>query len=134
MKQVATFREAYQAHILKGVLESEGIPASVQDEQIATINWAYSQAIGGVKVNVPDGFYQKALEIIEKINQQGEADEKSFEDEAGPADVCPECGSKSLAPTKFSRWSLLPSLIFMIPVLFGKKRWQCKDCGHIMKY
>lgn len=63
MKTVASFIEAYQAHILRGRLNSEGIPALVVDDQTATINWMYSQAIGGVKVTVPDEYYEQARSI-----------------------------------------------------------------------
>jgi DNA-directed RNA polymerase subunit RPC12/RpoP len=82
-----------------------------------------------VKVNVPDEFYEKAQELIEEINKKGEEEENIFEVEAGPGDVCPNCGSKNIAPTIYSRWSLLPSFIFLFPILLGRKKWQCKSCG-----
>ena len=72
MKQVASFRDSYQAHILKGVLETSGIPAFIHDEQLATINWMYSQAIGGVKVKVPEEYYEKAILVIKETNKRNE--------------------------------------------------------------
>ena len=129
MKKVASFRDAYNAHFLRGSLEAEGIPAFVLDEQVATINWLYSEAIGGVKVHVPDEFYDKALDIIEKINRPNESEETKLEAQIVQADVCPSCGSSSIATTKYSLWTLLPALIFLCPLFFGKRRWQCESCG-----
>ena len=129
MKKVASFRDAYQAHILKGALEAAGIPAAIQDEQLATIDWMYSQAIGGVKVNVPDEYYAQAKKLIEEINQEGE-NKDILEAETGTADTCPNCGSKLLQPTKYSIWSLIPSFLTGTPFFLGRKKWQCTKCGH----
>jgi hypothetical protein len=129
MQKVASFRDAYQAHILKGALEASGIPAYIQDEQLATINWMYSQAIGGVKVYVPEEFFEKAIQLIEEI-KVGNGLEKALEDEAGILDLCPNCGSKSLEPTRYSLWSLIPIILTWTPFFLGRKKWQCKVCGH----
>ena len=60
LKTIASFRESHQAYLLKGQLELEGIPAVIADENLININWMYSQAIGGVKVQVPENMIDKA--------------------------------------------------------------------------
>ncbi len=127
MKKVASFREAYKAHILKGHMEAEGIPAVVNDEHVASINWLYSQAIGGVKVSVPDELYEDALQIIHNIETPGIPEKESESVELH--DQCPFCGSQKVSPTLYSKWSLVPSLLFLFPIFFGRKKWHCGTCG-----
>ena len=43
-------------------------------------------------------------------------------------DVCPECGSRSIEPRQYSLWSLIPSLILLLPIFFPRKKWICRLC------
>jgi hypothetical protein len=47
---LATYIGAWEAHLARTKLESEGIFAFVLDDQIASINWFYSNAVGGVRL------------------------------------------------------------------------------------
>lgn len=60
---VASFFNIPDAYILKGKLETEGIPAVVNDEEMVSVNPFYSTALGGVKVRVLQKDYEKAREI-----------------------------------------------------------------------
>ena len=129
MKTVASFREVYPAHLARGRLEAEGIRASVIDENIVRMNWALSQAVGGVKVQVHHEDLEKAREILgEDFNESlAEACHKEFPGLL--ADVCPQCGSSEISPKRYSKWSLIPSLYFLLPLFFPLKRWECRNCG-----
>jgi hypothetical protein len=48
MKTVATFMAGHEAHLARGVLEAEGIHASVIDENTST-TVLYSPAVGGTQ-------------------------------------------------------------------------------------
>ena len=93
MKTVATFREAYQAYLAKGKLEAEGISSIVVDEYLVGINWMYSQAIGGVKVQVPEADYERATKIL----KEDYAKDLDALDQEGPKESCPKCGSLSIS-------------------------------------
>lgn len=129
MKTVASFREPHQAYIAKGRLEAEEIPAIVLDEHVAQINWMYSQAIGGVKVQVPEKVFEKAREILTAtyLEELSEVEEAKLEPE--PEDLCPQCGSSSISAHRYSLWSLIPSLIFLLPIFFRRKKRVCDSCG-----
>jgi hypothetical protein len=54
MKTVATFSKPEDAHLLRAHLEGNGIAAFVRDDETVSTDWALSNAIGGVKVDVAD--------------------------------------------------------------------------------
>ncbi len=62
---VATFFNASEAYIIKGLLESEGIEAMIFDENAA----AYTPiVIGGVRLVVRQSDLEKAKKILEQDN------------------------------------------------------------------
>ena len=129
VKTVASFREPYHAHIAKGKLETEGIPAVVVDEHLVQIYWVLSQAIGGVKIQVSEADVERAREILELdyIEELSVAEEAQLS--PAPEDICPKCGSDSISSNRYSLWSLIPSIIFLLPIFFRRKKWVCNDCG-----
>jgi len=64
MKTLASFNLPMDAHLLRARLEGSGITAYVRDENLITLDWLYSNAVGGVKVDVMDEDYEKALELL----------------------------------------------------------------------
>ena len=63
---IATFSLPIEAHILKTKLESEEIVCFIADENTVTMNWLYSNAIGGVKLQVKKSDFKKAMAIIQE--------------------------------------------------------------------
>jgi Putative prokaryotic signal transducing protein len=61
---VATFSLPVEAHIAKTKLESEGIECFVADENIVSLNWLYSGAVGGIKLQVSEADYARAERIL----------------------------------------------------------------------
>ncbi|MCF8219523.1 MAG: DUF2007 domain-containing protein [Bacteroidales bacterium] len=53
-----------EAHLAKAKLESEGINVFMKDEMTAQVHNFYSNAIGGVKLQIEDKDYQKAMDIL----------------------------------------------------------------------
>jgi hypothetical protein len=128
VKTVVSFRDAPQAYLAKGRLEAEGISAILLDEYLVEINWTYSQAVGGVKVQVSETDYERANKIL----RQDYSDElKSMDIGVPEGDVCPKCGSQSVGAQRYSLWSLIPSLFFFVPFFFRKKKWRCAVCGAV---
>ncbi len=65
---VASFSFPHEAHIARAKLDSEGIPATLADEYTIGMQWLYSNALGGVKVQVPEPYAQQAVEILAQDN------------------------------------------------------------------
>jgi hypothetical protein len=65
MKTLASFNQPMDAYLLRARLEGSGIAAYIRDENLITLDWLYSNAVGGVKVDVMDEDYEKALEILD---------------------------------------------------------------------
>jgi hypothetical protein len=61
---VARIYDPLEAEMLRGRLESEGIPAMTADTQTAQVNPFYKLAIGGVRVMVPEAYLAQAREIV----------------------------------------------------------------------
>ena len=62
---VLTVTYPHELAIIRGRLESEGIECFVQDELTVQVNPFYSNAIGGIKLQVRESNYDKAVEILE---------------------------------------------------------------------
>ncbi|HET6725112.1 MAG TPA: hypothetical protein VFH85_03820 [Gammaproteobacteria bacterium] len=62
---VETYDTTTNAHIAMGRLRAEGIKARLADEHFVTMDWLYSIALGGIKLQVPRGQAQWAREILD---------------------------------------------------------------------
>lgn len=63
---VLTFYYSHQTAIIRGRLEAEGIECFIKDELTAQVNPLYSNAIGGVKLQVRESDLEKAIEILKE--------------------------------------------------------------------
>ena len=68
MQQVATFSKPEEAEMLRAFLEGSGIDAVVRDSHTVTTDWALSNAIGGVKVDVPSEDAERALMLLREFS------------------------------------------------------------------
>jgi hypothetical protein len=75
---IATFNYTHQAALLKGRIESDGFLCNIKDELIVNTNPLYSNAIGGVKVQVRDCDVQNVIPLLKELGYNVEAD-ASFE-------------------------------------------------------
>jgi hypothetical protein len=66
---VARFTEVWDAHILKSRLLADGLLASIADEHLVAMDWFYSNAIGGVRVQVPAVEAARARAIVEAVER-----------------------------------------------------------------
>ncbi|MEM1055761.1 MAG: DUF2007 domain-containing protein [Bacteroidota bacterium] len=61
---LATYTTPFEAEIVKGRLEAEGFTVVLGDTEVVTNNWMYSQAIGGVKLRVPEAEVEEARRVL----------------------------------------------------------------------
>ena len=64
---VATVSRFHDAHLLKAMLEGEGIPVFLKDAVTAQ---TYTNPLGGIKVQVPSPEADKAARLIEESGYQ----------------------------------------------------------------
>jgi hypothetical protein len=64
MKLVATFANSDDAYLLRAHLEGSGLTVFVRDDQTVSVDWGLSNAVGGVKVEVPEEDYAAATELL----------------------------------------------------------------------
>lgn len=142
---IATFSHPTEAYIPKTKLEAAGIWAFVADEYTVTMYWLYSNAIGGVKLQVKEDDVEQALAVLTPADsdQEPETDESDdLEDELR----CPDCGSLNISYDRyamrgvFGSWALSG---FIFVVVFGlaggfplpllKRKWHCRTCKYTWK-
>ena len=122
MLTVATFSKPEEAHMLRLRLEAGGVPAFIQDENMVQTDWLYSNAIGGVRVQIDEDDVDRAKEILE---------DTGIETEPVGMPACPNCASTNTAPDEIPRRiAFLSMLLAGIPFLFSTTRWRCTDCRH----
>jgi hypothetical protein len=123
MLTVATFSKPEEAHMLRLRLEAGGVPAFIQDENMVQTDWLYSNAIGGVRVQIDEDDADRAKEILQ---------DPGIEAEPVGMPSCPKCSSTKTAPDELPRrLSFLSMMLAGIPLLFSKTRWRCSDCQHV---
>lgn len=123
---VESYSLVYEAQIAKSLLISQGIDAQIENEHTINMDWFYSNALGGVKVLVPEDCAEDAKSILEQ-DYSAEVDEKfSLEKE-----VCPSCGSTNIIPYTEGKKTAFAFLIVVgIPVGKVRHGLKCQDCGY----
>jgi Putative prokaryotic signal transducing protein len=125
---IKTFDGAIEAHILRTRLESEGIQCFIFDENTVTMNPLFNFAVGGIKLKINESDREKALEIIESIEETPITGEDDVPIE------CPNCQSTDLYSGYRSMkgtWGFLSAIVsffFMVFPIYYKTLYKCKEC------
>jgi len=136
---VATFSHPAEAYMQKAKLDSEGIQAFVVDDCVVAVNWLYSLAVGGVKLQVAEPDVEKALETLSVGRNITETTHEV--ESVGNQPQCPKCGSLHARHETFdSRAAFISHLATMpllgslgIPLPIFKPEWVCSKCGYRWK-
>jgi hypothetical protein len=107
MVTVHSYRDLAEAIVARSLLEAEGIEAWVRDENLVRLDWMYSNAVGGIRLQVDARNATAADDILGQLPTSIPFAENA--EYVQPQ--CSQCGSSDL--------SLLP----MIPL------WRCNGCG-----
>jgi hypothetical protein len=127
---VASFRDPWEAHMLRARLAAEGIPATVAFEYHIGNNWLWSYGLGCTKVQVPNSRLDEAL----KIESDSRAGILLEELRAALGDIddvkCPNCGSM-LFMKRRPIPSILLTFVSLLVVGIPAFGWvySCKTCG-----
>jgi hypothetical protein len=124
---VARFPEPVMAHMAKARLEAEGIPAFVRDAHTIGIQWLYSIALGGVRVEVEEHDEERALDLL-RTDMSEELTEEHWSGHAHPDLRCPRCGSEEIVRSVPRLRTGLRSLLKLIPGS-PQRTSTCRSCG-----
>ena len=119
--QVASFEYVADVQILKGKLESEGIPVFLRDENTLNSDPLISNAIGGVKLLVYAQDKERALEIYNEIRAY------ALDDFGNPVS-CPNCKA-SKSEVYYNR----KGIFYKLFPFFEKRKYKCLNCGMITR-
>lgn len=110
------------AHIAMGRLKEDGIQGWLMDENTTTVNPILGNAIGGIKLMVPEPEADKAIAILIAL-------EKKHNDSM----ACPNCFSNNIelvsSPRKATNWLSAISTFFLTNFAIAvEKEYHCFNC------
>lgn len=121
---IQSFNNPIDAHIIKGLLESNGIESCLFDENIAYTNPVLTTAVGRIKLMVREEDYEDAIKVLRS---------ETFDEPEGDKAVCPECGSSNIFVKSKTNWKA----VFMMfisststPTGGRKNFYDCQHCGN----
>lgn len=130
---VESFTSPWEAHVCRGLLESEDVPAFVFNEHHVWVNWRLSQALGGVRVCVPRGFEARARAVL-NARDAGEYEEALCDEQGIAVLACRLCGSRRFRYRRDGvARALLVGMTFAFGVTFPPSiaALKCSDCGTV---
>lgn len=116
MELIAAYTKPEDAYLAASLLEGNGIVVNVRDADTVGNYWMYSNAVGGVKIEVPAAQVEKAKEIL------------NLPKEANGLLACPHCGSGNVRIREMNLFTAISLAIgFMIP--FSSNKIDCLECA-----
>lgn len=115
------------AHIAKGRLEEDNINCWLKDENTVTIDPILTNAVGGIKLMVPDVQAERAVAILRELESKHKA-----------LNACPKCGSHNIesvsTPKKAANWlSVLIGFFITSYAIPVETVIHCFNCGNEYK-
>ncbi len=99
---IAQYRDLPTAGLAQSTLESAGIICFLDNQFMIGINWLYSNALGGVKLQVLETDVEQALKLLKDQSSPAQSDEQEELDQLPPF-VCPECGGSEITIINYTR-------------------------------
>jgi hypothetical protein len=122
---IERFRDLTAAQLAQGALESAGIDAVLRDENVVRLDWFYSNAIGGIRLEVDREDSDAATEILnQKVPASFEANGEEFHRE-----LCPACQSPNTEFESISKPLSVTTMWLGFPIPVPKNKWHCESCG-----
>jgi rubredoxin len=127
---IAQYRDLPEAGLAKSKLEAMGITCFLDNQYTIGINWLYSNALGGVKLNVPEEDAAEATALLgEDAGPMASGEAEGFP----PDSACPVCGATEIETKNLTRKFAAITLLVSLPLFLFWKRYRCKRCGHRWK-
>lgn len=130
-----TFTYPTELAVLRARMEDEEIECRVLNELTVQVNPFYSNAIGGVQLQVKESDFQRATQILKDSRYINDGSvppaEKIFESESESSILkCSNCGSTDIMKNKLSgKMFALSFLLLGFPLPFISRTFHCFNCG-----
>jgi hypothetical protein len=128
---VASFWSAEQAHLARLKVEADEIPVVLDNENLVSMNWLWANAVGGVRLRVPEEDASRARRILDPSSPS--APPAPSDADAGAEDHrerCPSCGCGDVRPLRFSRWAVFGSMLILgFPLPLLSRKLSCGRCN-----
>ena len=117
------FDNSFQANIVKGRLETEGIECFLTNDNLTTLFPQFTNLMGmGIDLMVSEENYEKAIEILNEKKEQSSA-----------MTMCPNCNSENIkkkySKYNFPKWIVFVfSILVYLPFVHSKYTYVCMDC------
>jgi len=142
MPTIANFADLPTAQLAQSLLEAEGIEAHIPDEHMAGIDWRWSTALHGIRLDVAEEDVEAAKELLNENGWSAPEGEAAAAipapAERGENEVCPSCGGDCVEAPSLRRAKAV-TMFFPIFLLF----WPlvrlfipdvaCKSCGRTFR-
>ena len=126
---VASFDSSLEAWNYRNHLAVEGLSPIVTDEHAVTTHWTYSNALGGIKVQIPQIEIERFNSIAQTENEYSFPEFENDESES-ELSTCPQCNSIEIVVSKWpKRLVYLTMLLFGFPLPIYAIGISCNDCG-----
>ncbi|MCL2160534.1 MAG: DUF2007 domain-containing protein [Betaproteobacteria bacterium] len=130
---IATFSFPHEAHLAKAQLDAFDIPSFIADGHTINMYWLFSNAMGGVRLQVPKEFAAQAQELLDGPVEIAPIPESEIGPEPESV-VCPNCGGALSKPyTAGKRPAFITWLFLGFPLWPIKKVRRCMVCNKITK-
>jgi hypothetical protein len=120
------YRDLPEALVARAKLDSQEIWCVLADDNIVRLDWFWSNAVGGMRLQVADEDAEFALSLLAEEIPAGFTAEETGEEYQQP--VCPQCHSRDVTFEPVYSGVALLFLYFSLPVWIPKKSWKCEDC------
>lgn len=128
---IATYDDYLTATFDKQKLDERGINCYLADENTVTAKWILKNALGGIKLRVPEQEAEEAKNILHEKVDEIEVDFKLDREQKDEL-VCPNCGSNNTGTEKYSKtiagwtWLILGFPVTINPI----RNHRCFYCSH----
>ncbi|HEY4642654.1 MAG TPA: DUF2007 domain-containing protein [Thermoanaerobaculia bacterium] len=129
METIANYPDLISAELAQSLLEAEGIMSTIPEENIAGLDWRWSTALQGIRLQVAEEDAEAARELLK---EQGGIEQEQEQQ----LDVCPKCGSADVAQEQWKRKFKTVSMFVPVLILFWplfmwmEPKMRCAACGH----
>jgi len=120
---IGSYNTFLEASLVRSELEAFAVDVFLADAEMVRLNWMWSNALGGVKVQVPESEREEALDIL-GLEPCDEQDWPELPEAAVSA--CPACNTEYFLD---KRGAFLTLLILGFPVVPAATKRICNDCG-----
>jgi hypothetical protein len=133
------YRDLPEALVARSKLDSQEVWCVLADDNTVRLDWFWSNAVGGVRLQVADDDAEYAMSLLAEEIPAGFTAEETGEDYQQPE--CPRCHSRDVTFQSeyrgialiFLSIAVVTGWILALPVWIPGKSWQCEDCRNRWK-